>query len=218
MSTITHNRRNRTGHVPDHRVREYDRHVTLAICPDCDAAGEDPRMRAEWWPGSGIIARCEDRWHEPLPEQDLTLEPDQYWVVVPDDDTVSDPLPHLGTEQVPYAEQRTIGGVTVTVSYDGLVSDDPTRVRAQYAYRLDAHHAGGWSHTGQDFHSGVLGRCPVDPQRAPTCEEMMATLLVFLSACAESGENSDLFPAIVRDWAEANQDEISMIAIEIEEG
>jgi len=52
----------------------------------------------------------------------------------------------------------------------------------------------------------------------------MASLLSFLSAAAESyaykgmdGENSGLFPQPVTEWAYQNSDEISMLALEIEE-
>ncbi len=58
-------------------------------------------------------------------------------------------------------------------------------------------------------------------------QEMFATLLDFLSACAEGiayqtrtgreSENSDLFPAAVGQWATENSDEISILACEIEE-
>lgn len=57
--------------------------------------------------------------------------------------------------------------------------------------------------------------------------EGMAILLAFLDACAESrrysrhsgqeGENLDLFPDNVGEWAEANSDEIAMTKLEIEE-
>jgi len=57
-----------------------------------------------------------------------------------------------------------------------------------------------------------------------------AAILDFLSACAESrayatrkgkdpmeGENSDLFPANVGEWAEYNSDEIAMLSLELQE-
>lgn len=57
--------------------------------------------------------------------------------------------------------------------------------------------------------------------------EMMGSLLTFLGACGESvnyrdrtgreGENADLFPAEVGAWAAQFSDEISMLALEIEE-
>lgn len=56
-------------------------------------------------------------------------------------------------------------------------------------------------------------------------QDGFASMLAFLGACAESrdvryggeGENSDLFPANVGAWAEANEDEISTLRCEIEE-
>lgn len=58
-------------------------------------------------------------------------------------------------------------------------------------------------------------------------QEMLATLLTFLGAAAESysyrqrtgrnGENEDLFPAPVVEWAYQNSDELSMLAMELEE-
>jgi len=62
----------------------------------------------------------------------------------------------------------------------------------------------------------------------PSELEMLGTLMSFLGAAAESfdyrertgdqGENEDLFPAPVVEWASANADEISMTQMEIEEG
>ena len=57
-------------------------------------------------------------------------------------------------------------------------------------------------------------------------QSQFSALLSFLSACAESrryartsrtGENADLFPEHVGQWAETNSDEIQMAAFEIEE-
>lgn len=48
---------------------------------------------------------------------------------------------------------------------------------------------------------------------------MLATLLSFLTACAESypdGENADLFPRDVAEWAAQHSDELSMLRFEIE--
>lgn len=53
--------------------------------------------------------------------------------------------------------------------------------------------------------------------------EALGSLCSFLGACAESyhyageeGENANLFPERVRDWAVMNSDEIAMLAMEIE--
>lgn len=56
--------------------------------------------------------------------------------------------------------------------------------------------------------------------------EMLATLLSFLTACAESisylpgggGENANLFPRDVAEWAAQHSDELAMLRFEIEEG
>lgn len=48
---------------------------------------------------------------------------------------------------------------------------------------------------------------------------MLATLLSFLTACAESypdGENADLFPPPVAEWAAQHSDELAMLRFEIE--
>ncbi len=50
---------------------------------------------------------------------------------------------------------------------------------------------------------------------------MMATMLTFLGAAAEAypdGENANLFPVPVAEWAQQNSDEISIFAYELEEG
>lgn len=87
--------------------------------------------------------------------------------------------------------------------------------RARYQYHIDTP---DFSHSGDDLQSGCGGG---------DLMEGMASLLSFLDACAESrryslrsgrkGENSDLFPEIVGEWAEANSDEIAMTKLEIEE-
>lgn len=51
-------------------------------------------------------------------------------------------------------------------------------------------------------------------------QEMLENLLAFLGAAAESfpnGENADLSPAPVVEWAHQNSDELSMLACELEE-
>ena len=57
---------------------------------------------------------------------------------------------------------------------------------------------------------------------------MLGALCSFLTACAESrrygrggrerGENADLFPESIGEWAEQWSDEIGMIGVELEEG
>ena len=80
----------------------------------------------------------------------------------------------------------------------------------------------GTEHKVTDFHPPRMGR--------HTLQDSFAALLSFLSACAESrsygermkrdamaGENSDLFPANVGEWAQSVSDELSMLQMEIEE-
>lgn len=64
--------------------------------------------------------------------------------------------------------------------------------------------------------------------KAPTETEMLGTLLAFLTAAMESrdyrirtgreGENEDLFPADLLDWACERGDEISLAEFELNEG
>lgn len=68
---------------------------------------------------------------------------------------------------------------------------------------------------GHDLSSGASG-VGADPK------QMLGTLVSFLSACAESrsypdGENSDLFPAPVGEWAVQASDELSMLGYELDE-
>lgn len=53
-----------------------------------------------------------------------------------------------------------------------------------------------------------------------SAEEMMASLLDFLGACAEAkdkdSENWDLFNEATREWAKANSDELAIAAVELE--
>lgn len=59
--------------------------------------------------------------------------------------------------------------------------------------------------------------------------EMLASLLAFLSACAESrsyydrsgqqrqrGDNADMFPDFVGEWAQQNSDELGILSMELE--
>lgn len=83
----------------------------------------------------------------------------------------------------------------------------------------------GSEHVVTDF------RFPACGIRGETKEDRLAkgfaAMLSFLSACAESrryttrsgrqGENADLFPDNVGEWAESCSDELSMLSFEIEE-
>jgi hypothetical protein len=85
--------------------------------------------------------------------------------------------------------------------------------RTQYGVYIDL--PDGSEHEITDLRSGCQGG---------DIQEGMASLLSFLGAAAESyaykgmeGEHSDLFPEAVTKWAYQNSDEISMVALEIEE-
>lgn len=110
-----------------------------------------------------------------------------------------------------------VGDGTVSVWHEGPdYCPDDRAYRQRYAYRITAD---GWEYVGNDIHSG----CNAEPD----VKSALATLLNFLGACAESraygarngydGENADLFPDHVGEWAETNSDEISCAAIELEE-
>lgn len=102
-----------------------------------------------------------------------------------------------------------IGGATVQLEFDGSTSDDRTR----YRWTIDL--PDGSQHSGNDLKSGCGGG---------SLQEGFESLLAFLGASAESwryrgadGENSDLFPQPVVEWAAQNSDEIGMAQLEIEE-
>ena len=78
----------------------------------------------------------------------------------------------------------------------------------------------GSEHIVSDFRAGC----------GSSLQSQFAAVLSFLSACAESrsyaerngkpamdGDNSDLFPENVGEWAQQMSDEISLLAIQIEE-
>lgn len=116
---------------------------------------------------------------------------------------------------------RLLPGVHIK-DQDGLceISLEPTGQhdnagRAQWRYFIDL--PDGTEHEDADVHGWADAR------------GMTATLLNFLGACAESrqhatrtgandkGENGNLFPDAVGEWAEQNSDEIGMLALELEE-
>ena len=102
-----------------------------------------------------------------------------------------------------------VGGACVQLEYSKIPGKDG---RTRYKWTIDL--PGGKSYSNCDLQSGRNGGNLI---------EGFSSLFSFLSAAAESwkysgskGENSDLFPAPVIEWAAQNSDEIEMIAFEIE--
>lgn len=98
-------------------------------------------------------------------------------------------------------------GSTIHVSYLGSTYEG----RQHYGWAIDdanGKHLGA----GEDLKSGY--GAPADYREA------MSSLLSFLGAAAESleeGENANLFPRAIVDWARQNNDEIVMMAFDLEE-
>lgn len=106
------------------------------------------------------------------------------------------------------------GAPTVTeTAWVSVESTDDTNRDGKPRWRYFIDLPDGTEHVGDDLHGwGDAG-------------EMLATLLAFLDACAESrrysdgdGENSRLFPDDVGAWAEHVSDELGLLRLEIEEG
>ncbi len=100
-----------------------------------------------------------------------------------------------------------IGEATISISFDG-----ESEGRARYRYYIDTPH---FEYENNDVFSGVGGG---------SLEEGMESLLSFLSACAESrryrrnfggGENADLFPDNIGEWAESVSEEISLVQCDL---
>lgn len=102
---------------------------------------------------------------------------------------------------------------------DGWVSWDPSTGTAH----IDAP---GIDYSDSTMRPGLSGRTGAPEERIAAC---LGAFLSFLGACAESrsygarmhkdpmrGENSDLFPDEVGEWAEMHSDEIGMLACELE--
>lgn len=115
-----------------------------------------------------------------------------------------------------------IAGATIQLDYsrrpgrDGrTVSQGETKVRSRTRYEWTIDLPSGKSFTASDLQSGCDGG---------SLTEGFLSFLSFLSACAESyarrgidGENADLFPVQVAEWAATYSDEIAMAQIELEE-
>jgi hypothetical protein len=99
-----------------------------------------------------------------------------------------------------------VGSSFVSIGYAKRAGDGS---RTRYQYHIDP--KGRRSHSSDDIQSGMQGG---------NLQEGLESLLSFLLAFAEStfgGENFDLFPARLHTWANAHFDEISMLALELEE-
>jgi hypothetical protein len=102
----------------------------------------------------------------------------------------------------------------ISIERDGEVADGRFS-RDRFRYYFDAP---GIEHTDNDLQSSVMG-CSL--------QEMLSTLLSFLSACGESvnfasrtghqGENADLFPPSIGQWAAEHSDELAMLQCELDE-
>lgn len=87
--------------------------------------------------------------------------------------------------------------------------------RIRYRYHIDTP---AWSHTDDDLQSGAMGG---------SLASGMESLLTFLSACAESiaysrhsgreGENADLFPPHVAEWADHNSSELEYALLDLQD-
>jgi hypothetical protein len=87
--------------------------------------------------------------------------------------------------------------------------------RTRYRYYIDVY--GGVCVENDDIQSGCGGG---------NLQDGLESLLCLLSAFGEAvtyeklgrqSENGDLFPASLREWAEANQDEFSILEIELQD-
>ena len=104
-----------------------------------------------------------------------------------------------------------VGKVTISIEADGKTSDG----RIRWKYYLDGK---DWEYENNDLKSGVGGG---------SLQDAFASLLSFLSACGESiaygrrsgtpGDNANLFPPHVGEWADQYSDELSMLECELEE-
>lgn len=106
-----------------------------------------------------------------------------------------------------------IGEATVSLGYAKRAGDEG-RTRYEWFIDLDD----GREFSGYDLQSGCQGG---------NIRQGFASLLSFLGAFAESvdyqrrnpgreGENSDLFPAELAEWAMANSDNFDMLRMELE--
>jgi len=111
-----------------------------------------------------------------------------------------------------------VGGAFVSIEYAKRPGRDG---RTRYQYHIDlpeSERGERLSLSADDMQSGCQGG---------SLQEGLTSLLSFLSACGESlsyatrteepGENADLFPAVLAQWAAQNSDELGALACELEE-
>ena len=102
-----------------------------------------------------------------------------------------------------------VGGAFVSIEYADRAGE---RGRVRYRWYVDL--SDGREFTDDDLQSGCGGG---------SLQAGLESLLSFLGAFAESwrrgpgGDNGDLFPEGLHEWATQNSDEIGMLAIELEE-
>lgn len=111
---------------------------------------------------------------------------------------------------------RLMPGVKISDAWISLEPGGVREDRIQWTYYMDFRPTDGepWSHEGSD-----LSSAPQYTDNEEGYRTSFSALLSFLSAAAESypdGENADLFPPDVVEWARQNSDEISMIQSEID--
>ena len=105
-----------------------------------------------------------------------------------------------------------VGGATLSMAYG------PTTHDGRIAWQCFIDLPDGSEHEVADLRSGCGGG---------SLQEAFCALLSFLTAAAESkayhdrtgrpGENEDLFPAPIVDWAAQYSDELQMLSCELEE-
>lgn len=111
---------------------------------------------------------------------------------------------------------RLLPGVKIGASYISIAYGEATPDNRQgYLVYIDTLE---FEYCASDIASKVGGG---------SLQDGLQAALSFLDACAESrayhartgrrGDNADLFPSHVGEWAETNSDEIGMLACELEE-
>lgn len=102
------------------------------------------------------------------------------------------------------------GRSVVRVWCDGRDRDPATEeYRPVYSYSIQTPR---WSYEGNDIHGGAY--------EVPDLKKGSQSLFAFLYACQEAkpgGENANLFPPQVRDWAYHFSEEISLFSLTLEE-